>query len=219
MENNTESLEANEEKVDVVEETTADSDESKDIDNGKATNPEDDADRGEWYILQCFTGHESKVKLRVEQIMEEGLFDDKLFRIIVPEEETIEIRNNKRVEKISKIFPGYVFLQMLLDENLCYRIQQLAGVSKFVGSKHSPSAVREDEILRVLRKVGDKTKKIDIDFEIGEVIKVISGPFRGYAGPISEINVDKGKMKSLISIFGRETPVELEFSQVEKAIN
>ena len=106
MENDIESLEAEEEKVDVVEVTSANSDDSSDINNVETPEPEDDADRGEWYILQCYTGHESKVKLRIEQIMEEGLFDEALFRIIVPEEETIEIRNNKRVEKISKIFPG-----------------------------------------------------------------------------------------------------------------
>ena len=99
-----------------------------------------------------------------------------------------------------------------------YKIRQLSGVAKFIGSKTAPTAVTEDEILKVLRKVGDKTKKIDIDFEVGEIVKVIAGPFRGYSGPISEINAERGKLKSLILIFGRETPVELDFDQVEKVV-
>jgi transcriptional antiterminator NusG len=98
-------------------------------------------------------------------------------------------------------------------------MRHVSGVAKIVGTKNMPTPVTEDEILRVLRKIGDKTKKIEVDFETGEVIKVISGPFRGYTGPISEINAERGKLKSLISIFGRETPVELDFDQVEKVIN
>jgi transcriptional antiterminator NusG len=107
---------------------------------------------------------------------------------------------------------------MIMDDEVFYDIRGLSGVAKFVGSKTSPTPVTEDEILKVLRKVGDKTKKIDIDFEVDEVIKVIAGPFRGYTGPISEINAERGKLKALISIFGRETPVELDFDQVEKTV-
>jgi len=179
--------------------------------------PEEDDDR-EWYILQCYTQQEHKVKEKVEQMITDNLLESKVFRILVPEEETIEIKNNKRIERTSKIFPGYVFVQMILDERVSYEIRNITGVARFIGTKNQPTPVREEEILRVLRKVGDKTKKIDVDFEMGEEIKVISGPFRGYAGPISEINDVRGKLKALISIFGRETPVELEFDQVEKAI-
>ena len=109
---------------------------------------------------------------------------------------------------------------MIPVDELSYEIKALPGVSKFVGTETGSGLVpvQEDEILKVLRKVGDKTKEIDIDFELGEVIKVISGPFRGYSGSISEINPVKGKLKSMISIFGRDTPVELEFDQVEKTI-
>ena len=113
-----------------------------------------------------------------------------LFRVLVPEQESVEIKNNKRTERVSKIFPGYVFIQMIPVDELSYEIKALPGVSKFVGTETGSGLVpvQEDEILKVLRKVGDKTKEIDIDFELGEVIKVISGPFRGYSGSISEIN-------------------------------
>lgn len=171
-----------------------------------------------WYIIQCYSGQEYKVQARIHQMIEERQLQDRLFRVLIPEEETIEIKNNKRLEKTTKIFPGYVFVQMVFDEALYYELRNIAGVSKFIGTKTQPTPVTEDEILKVLRKIGDKTKKIDVDFEEGEVIKVISGPFRGYSGPISEINVDRGTLKALISIFGRETPVKLDFDQVEKAV-
>ena len=150
--------------------------------------------------------------------MELDAFKSKIFRVLVPEEETVEIKNNKRVEKVTRIFPGYVFVQMENDEHASFEIKQLPGVAKFIGTKAGATPVTEEEILKVLRKAGDKTKKVDVDFEVTEVIKVIGGPFRGYSGPISEINTDRGKLKAMISIFGRETPVELEFDQVEKTV-
>ncbi len=204
--------------TDLAEENSQDiSNENSDDNSNPESKSVDDCD---WYIIQTYSSQEYKVRSRIEQIMEEGRFKEFLFRVLVPEQESVEIKNNKRTEKVSKIFPGYVFIQMLSNDELSYEIKALPGVSKFVGSEGSNKLipVQEDEILKVLRKVGDKTKEIDIDFEIGEVIKVISGPFRGYSGSISEINPVKGKLKSMISIFGRETPVELEFDQVEKTI-
>jgi len=175
-------------------------------------------ENGLWYIVQCLTGHEYRVRDRIVELIAVEKLQDQIFRVLVPEEETIEIKNNKRQEKINKIYPGYIFVRMLLDNEMFYKIRQLSGVAKFIGSKTAPTPVTEEEILKVLRKVGDKTKKIDIDFEVGEIVKVIAGPFRGYSGPISEINAERGKLKSLISIFGRETPVELDFDQVEKVV-
>ena len=115
-------------------------------------------DGREWYILQCYTQQEHKVKEKVEQLITDNLLESKVFRILVPEEETIEIKNNKRIERTSKIFPGYVFVQMVLDERVSYEIRNITGVARFIGTKNQPTPVREEEILRVLRKVGDKTK-------------------------------------------------------------
>jgi transcriptional antiterminator NusG len=175
-------------------------------------------ERGQWYIVQCLTGQEYRVRDRILEIVAVEKLEEYIFRVLVPEEETIEIKNNKRLEKTNRIYPGYIFVRMLMDNEMFYKIRQLSGVAKFIGSKTAPTSVTEEEILKVLRKVGDKTKKIDIDFEVGEIVKVIAGPFRGYSGPISEINAERGKLKSLISIFGRETPVELDFDQVEKVV-
>jgi len=186
-------------------------------DENEAEAPEPKDDR-KWYIVQCYTSQEIRVMERIKDIMAQKAWANKLFKVLVPQEETIEIKNNKRTEKTSKIFSGYVFVEALLGDDVIYEIRRLPGVSKFIGSKTRPLPVTEDEILRVLRKVGDKSKKIDIDFEVDEVIKVISGPFRGYTGSISEISAAKGTLKAFISIFGRETPVTLDFNQVEKVI-
>ena len=170
-----------------------------------------------WYILQVHTGKENAVKNRIIEMIEHKQYQKFITKILVPEEETIELKNNKRIEKIARIFPGYVFVELQLDEHILYELRNVPGVLKFVGTKTTPTPVADDEILKVLRKAGDKTKKIDIDFEIDEMVKVVSGPFRGYAGSICEINAERGKLKALISVFGRETPVELDFDQVEKS--
>ena len=171
-----------------------------------------------WYIVQCYALYEQKVRDRILQ-MQENEFKDVVHRVLLPEEETVEIKNNERKEKIKKMFPGYLFVQMKPDEGAWYMLRRLPGVAKLVGTKNEPTPVSEDEINRILRQLGEKMKKIEVDFEINEVIKVISGPFRGYTGSISEINPERGKLKSLISIFGRETPVELDFDQVEKYVD
>ncbi len=171
-----------------------------------------------WYIIQCMTGQEFRIRDRILAMVELKGFGHRIFRVLVPEEGAIEIKNNKRVEKVTRIYPGYVFIEMVMDAEIGFELRQLPGVSKFIGSKTVAAPVAEDDILRVLRKVGDKTKKIDVDFEMGETIKIVGGPFRGYSGPISEISPERGKLKALISIFGRETPVELDFDQLEKSV-
>jgi transcriptional antiterminator NusG len=174
---------------------------------------------GKWYIIHAFTGHEDKVRRLIEQQIKIDKLEKKIFRILLPEEQTIEIKSNKRIERTQKMFPGYVFINMIYDEDLWFTIRQIPSVAKFIGRREMPEQVQEAEILKVLNQSGEKiSKKIEVDFEVGESIKVISGPFRGYAGNIAEIYAEKGKMKVLISIFGRETPMEINFDQAEKNI-
>ena len=222
----------NEQSVEDVDMITEESHEeiadSIDLDEEDILETDDDDDSDEivnsaeeglsWYIVQCYSLYEQKVRDRILQMQEDEL-KDLVFRVLLPEEETVEIKNNERKEKIKKMFPGYLFVQMKPDEGAWYLLRRLPGVAKLVGTKNEPSPVSEDEINRILRQLGEKSKKIEVDFELSEVIKVISGPFRGYTGSISEINADRGKLKSLISIFGRETPVELDFDQVEKYVD
>ncbi len=195
--------------LEVEEDVESDSDESSSY----------NFDDGHWYIVQCFSGHEDKVLHHIQVLIDDSRYGKYLYRALVPSEETVEIKNNKRVEKTVRLYPGYVFIQMDPQDYVCYEIRKVPGVMKFIGgTKSEPSPVSDVDILKVLRKVGDKTKTIDVDFEENEEIKVIDGPFRGYSGLISEINVDRGSLKVKISIFGRETPVELNFDQVEKIV-
>ena len=210
--------EADEQTDDSIDEQIVLDDEdilTEDDENDSDSSVPDDA---QWYIVQCYALYEQKVRDRILQ-MQEDEFKDIVYRVLLPEEETVEIKNNERKEKVKKMFPGYLFVQMKRDENVWFQLRRLPGVAKLVGTKNEPTPVSEDEINRILRQLGEKMKKIEVDFEMNEVIKVISGPFRGYTGPISEINAERGKLKSLISIFGRETPVELDFDQVEKYID
>jgi transcriptional antiterminator NusG len=202
---------------------SVDSDDSDAVDSDTVADNDDSEedvfDKGHWYIVQCFTGHEYKVQQHIQVLIDHPEYKQYLYRVLVPVEETVEIKNNKRVEKIVRMYPGYVFVQMESNDHVCYEIRKVPGVAKFIGgTKSEPTPVSDIDILKVLRKVGDKTKTIDVDFEEKEEIKVIDGPFRGYVGIISEINVDRGSLKVQISIFGRETPVELNFDQVEKIV-
>jgi len=172
----------------------------------------------EWYIIQCFSGQEYKVLAHIQRLIEDNGYQDRIHRLLVPEEETVEIKNNKRIEKLTKLYPGYVFIHMKYDIHIHQGIRDILGVSGFIGTKGVPAPVTQEDMLKILRKAGEKSKKIDVDFEEGEMVKVVSGPFRGYSGAISEINAEKGMLKAMISVFGRETPVQLDFDQVEKAV-
>ena len=171
-----------------------------------------------WYVIQTFSGQEEKVKKAIERTVESMGMQQKVFRVLVPEEETVELREGKRFEKVKKMFPGYVFIEMTLDEGSWYVIRQTPGVAKFIGSKVTPTPVSDREMQRVLKQLGVKEEKIEVAFEQGETVRIISGPFRGYTGSVDEINPERGKLKALINIFGRDTPVEVNFEQVEKVV-
>ena len=202
----------------VVEENTSEITEEVDKDQSAAVATEVN-ENCRWYIVQCYAGQEYKVRDRIQHLIAKDAFQGKVTRVLIPEEETIEIKETKRIERTVKVYPGYVFVEMEPDENIWFQFRKIPGISKFIGTKNKPVPITEAEILRVLKKTEEKVKKIEVDFELGEVVKIINGPFRGYSGPINDINPEKGKLKAMILIFGRETPVELDFNQVEKTLN
>lgn len=168
-----------------------------------------------WYVVQTFTGQEDRAKQAIEQTIDSENLKSRVFNVLVPVEETVEIKGGKRIERIRKMFPGYVFLEMVLDETTWYLIRQTSGVARFIGTKVRPTPVSDDEMKRVLKQLG-KEEKLEISFEKGETVRVISGAFRGYTGTVDELNPEKGKMKVLINIFGRDTPVEVNFEHAQK---
>jgi transcriptional antiterminator NusG len=171
-----------------------------------------------WYVIQTFSGQEDKVKVNLEHAIKDMNMGHKIFKVLVPEEETIEVRGKQKIEKKKKMFPGYVFIEMLLDEESWYVIRSTPGVAKFIGTKIQPTPVLDAEMQRVLKQIGVKEERLEVNFEIGETLRVISGPFRGYTGTINEINADKGRLKVLINIFGRDTPVEVNFEHTQKIV-
>jgi transcriptional antiterminator NusG len=169
-----------------------------------------------WYAIHTYSGHENKVKTNIERRAESLGMRNKIFRILVPTEEEIRTRGGKRQQIKRKVFPGYVLIEMVLDDSTWYLVKNTIGVTGFVTSGNKPVPLQEREIASILESVGEGGRKPKVAWEKGETIRVIAGPFAEFTGTIEEVNVSKEKLKVLISIFGRDTPVELDFTQVEK---
>lgn len=172
-----------------------------------------------WYVVHTYSGYENKVKANLEKRVETMGMQDKIFRVIVPEEEETDVKNGKKKVVKRKVFPGYVLVELIMTDDSWYVVRNTPGVTGFVGSSGSgskPTPLLPEEVNAILKSLGVEDKKLDIDLSVGETVKVKEGPFADLAGTIEEIDREKGKIKVLVSMFGRETPVELDFSQVEK---
>ena len=172
-----------------------------------------------WYVVHTYSGYENKVKANLEKRVESMGMQDKIFRVIVPEEEETDIKNGKKKTVKRKVFPGYVLVEIVMTDDSWYVVRNTPGVTGFVGSSGAgskPTPLLPEEINSILKHLGENERPIDIDFEIGETVKVNEGPFANFTGSVEEIDKDKNKLKVLVNMFGRDTPVELEFTQVEK---
>ena len=165
-----------------------------------------------WYVVHTYSGYENKVKTDLEKTIKNRELEDFFFDIVVPMEEQIEIKDGKRKTNLKKVFPGYVLVKMIVTEESWYIVRNTRGVTGFVGSGTDPIPLTSEEI----RNMGFDEAIINIDYEINDSVRVLNGPLDGFVGLVQEINKEKGKVKVLVSMFGRETPVELEFSQVQK---
>ena len=166
-----------------------------------------------WYVVHTYSGYENKVKTDLEKTVKNRELQDYFFDIVVPMEEQIEIKNGKTKTNIKKVFPGYVLVKMIVTEESWYIVRNTRGVTGFVGSGTDPIPLTTEEI----RSMGFEDVPVNVDYEVGDSVQVLAGPLEGFVGVVQEINKEKGKVKVLVSMFGRETPVELEFSQVQKA--
>jgi len=165
-----------------------------------------------WYVVHTYSGYENKVKTDLEKTVKNRELEDYFFDIIVPMEEQIEIKDGKRKANLKKVFPGYVLIKMIVTEESWYIVRNTRGVTGFVGSGTDPIPLTNEEI----RNMGFEATVINVDYDVKDSVKVVNGPLAGFIGTVQEINKEKNKVKVLVSMFGRETPVELEFSQVEK---
>ncbi|MCX8053627.1 MAG: transcription termination/antitermination protein NusG [Armatimonadetes bacterium] len=163
-----------------------------------------------------FSGHENKVKTNIERRAESMNLKDKIFRILVPTEAELRTRGGKRQEVQRKVFPGYVLIEMVLDETTWHLVKSTTGVTGFVSSGNKPVPLQEKEVQAILEAIEAPDRKPKVKWSKDDVVRVVSGPFADFTGKIEEVNVQKEKLRVLISIFGRDTPVELDFSQVER---
>ena len=169
-----------------------------------------------WYVIHTYSGYENKVKANLERRVASMAMEDHIFRILVPMEEEFEYKDGKRKLTKKKIYPGYVMVEMIMTDDSWYVVRNTPGVTGFVGPGSKPIPLQKSEIDVILRQMGVDEPRPKLDFTIGETVRVIKGPFENFSGMIEEINPERGKLKVLVSMFGRETPVELEYNQVEK---
>lgn len=169
-----------------------------------------------WYIVHTVTGHENKVKVNLEKRIEYMNMGEKIFRVEVPQKTVTQMKGGKKQEREEKIFPGYVLVEMIMDEDSWYVVRHTAGVTKFVGSAKRPIPARDSEIKKIIHRSTSQSQKIELDVKAGDKVRIISGPFADFVADIIEVYPDKSKLRANVSIFGRETPVELEYKQINK---
>lgn len=169
-----------------------------------------------WYAIHTYSGYEEKVAESIRQRADSLDMKDKIFQVLVPKEKMIEVKNGKRKVVEKRIFQGYVLVQMKMSEDAWYIVRNTPSVTGFVGSGTEPTPIETDEIEKIMKRMGREEPKHKIDYRIGEVVGITDGPFKGFDGSINEIDPTKGKLKVLVNMFGRETPVELDSLQVKR---
>jgi transcriptional antiterminator NusG len=169
-----------------------------------------------WYVLHTYSGYEDSVAFNLKQRIESMGMEDKIFNVLVPKEKKIKIKEGKRVTVEEKIFPGYVIVEMIVTDDSWYVVRNTPNVTGFVGSGTIPTPISEAEITFLQKRMGVEEPKYKIDVTPNDLVRIMDGPFKDYEGKVSEIDDEKGKVKVLVSIFGRETPIELDFLQIKK---
>ncbi len=170
-----------------------------------------------WYVIHCYSGYENKVRHNLEQRIETMGMKDKIFDVVIPTQEEIEVREGKRRTVERHIFPGYVLVNMILSEESWYVVRNTPGVTGFVGMGNLPTALRPEEVSQIIKRMEAEAPTVKVSFKEGERVRIIDGPFNDFRGTVSEIDMERTKVRVMVSFFGRETPVELDFLQVEKA--
>lgn len=169
-----------------------------------------------WYVLHTYSGYEENVERNLRQRIESMDMQDKIFDILIPKEKKIKIKNGKRKVVEEKIYPGYVLVNMIVTDDSWYVVRNTPNVTGFVGTGTTPTPITEDEVKILQKKMGVEEPKYEIDVSVGTPVKIVDGPFKNFEGKINEVDQARGKVKVLVNMFGRETPVELDFLQVKK---
>jgi transcriptional antiterminator NusG len=170
-----------------------------------------------WFVIHCYSGYENKVRHNLEQRIETMGMKDKIFDVVIPTQEEIEVRDGKRRTVERHIFPGYVLVNMALSEESWYVVRNTPGVTGFVGMGNQPTPLRPEEVSQIIKRMEADAPTVKVTYKVGERVRIVDGPFNDFRGVVSEIDMERTKVRVMVSFFGRETPVELDFLQVEKA--
>lgn len=198
---------AEEERLPVSEELPAPAEEA----------PSESTEGPAWYVIHCYSGYENKVRHNLEQRIETMGMKDRIFDVVIPTQEEIEVKDGKRRTVERHIFPGYVLVNMLLTEESWYVVRNTPGVTGFVGMGNNPTPLRPEEVSQIIKRMEAEAPTVKVTYKVGERVRIIDGPFNDFRGVVSEIDMERTKVRVMVSFFGRETPVELDFLQVEKA--
>lgn len=178
---------------------------------------EESDDGRRWYVVHCYSGYENKVRHNLEQRIETMGMKDKIFDVVVPTEEEIEVKEGKRRTVERRVFPGYILVQMTMTEESWYVVRNTPGVTGFVGMGNEPTPLRPEEVTSIIKRMEAEAPRVKVTYKIGQKVRIIDGPFNDFIGTVDEINMERAKVRVMVSFFGRETPVELDFLQVDKA--
>ena len=170
-----------------------------------------------WYVVHCYSGYENKVRHNLEQRIETMGMKDQIFDVVVPTEEEIEVKDGKRRTVERRVFPGYILVNLILSEESWYVVRNTPGVTGFVGMGNTPTPLRPEEVAQIIKRMEADAPRIKVTFRSGERVRIVDGPFNDFRGTVSEIDMERAKVRVMVNFFGRETPVELDFLQVEKA--
>lgn len=179
--------------------------------------PSEISDQRSWYVIHCYSGYENKVRHNLEQRIDTMGMKDMIFDVVIPTQEEIEVKDGKRRVVERHVFPGYVLVNMVLTEESWYVVRNTPGVTGFVGMGNSPTALRPEEVNQIIKRMEAEAPHIKVSFKVGERVRIVDGPFNDFRGTVSEIDMERTKVRVMVNFFGRETPVELDFLQVEKA--
>jgi transcriptional antiterminator NusG len=214
-EDNAEQTDSSEEISSSTEESTEESSEESSSQKLRRNNDQDD--NRSWYVIHCYSGYENKVRYNLEQRIETMGMKDMIFDVVIPTQEEIEVREGKRRSIERHVFPGYVLVNMILTEESWYVVRNTPGVTGFVGMGNDPTPLRPEEVSQILKRMEAEAPHVKVTFKAGERVRIIDGPFNDFRGTVSEIDMERAKVTVMVNFFGRETPVELDFLQVEKS--
>jgi transcriptional antiterminator NusG len=189
----------------------------QDVPGKSETTPEAVPEGPAWYVIHCYSGYENKVRHNLELRIETMGMKDKVFDVVVPTQEEIEVRDGKRRTVERHIFPGYVLVNMLVSDESWFVVRNTPGVTGFVGMGNLPTPLRPEEVAQILKRMEAEAPTVKVTFKVGERVRIVDGPFNDFRGVVAEIDMERTKVRVMVSFFGRETPVELDFLQVEKA--